>query len=154
LGQLLGEAGYIVLTGGYMGTMEAVSRGASETGVHVIGVTCSEIESWRKAALNPYVIEELRVLTLRERIYALIEGSDACLALPGGPGTLAEIALTWNHLVIQAIQPRPLILIGEGWRATFDILFQEMDAFIPAYQRKWILFAQDAASAVELLSQV
>ncbi|MDI6694379.1 MAG: hypothetical protein QME21_04975 [Anaerolineales bacterium] len=45
LGRLLGGSGYIVLTGGYIGVMEAVSRGASEAGGHVIGVTCDEIEA-------------------------------------------------------------------------------------------------------------
>ena len=44
LGKLIGEAGYIVLTGGYIGTMEAVSRGTAEAGGHVIGVTCDQIE--------------------------------------------------------------------------------------------------------------
>ena len=32
LGALLGSAGFTVLTGGYVGTMEAVSRGAAENG--------------------------------------------------------------------------------------------------------------------------
>jgi hypothetical protein len=39
LGKLLAERGHIVLTGGYIGVMEAVSRGAREAGGHVIGVT-------------------------------------------------------------------------------------------------------------------
>jgi uncharacterized protein (TIGR00730 family) len=153
LGQLLGQAGYTVLTGGYIGTMEAVSRGAAEAGVHVVGVTCDEIENFRPGSMNPWAKEEVRLSTLSERIFALIEGSDACLALPGGPGTLTEIAVTWNHLVIQAIPPRPLILIGPGWRETFDTFFRVMDRYIPAPQRRWLLFAEDAASAVQLLSQ-
>ena len=41
LGELLAAAGFTVLTGGYIGTMEAVSRGANETGGHVIGITCA-----------------------------------------------------------------------------------------------------------------
>ena len=40
LGRLLGEQGFSVMTGGYCGTMEAVSRGANEAGSNVIGVTC------------------------------------------------------------------------------------------------------------------
>ncbi len=50
LGALLAQRGHAVLTGGYMGTMEAVSRGACEAGGHVIGVTCIDIEEWRKSA--------------------------------------------------------------------------------------------------------
>ena len=43
LGELLAQRGHTVLTGGYMGTMEAVSDGAAAAGGHVIGVTCDEI---------------------------------------------------------------------------------------------------------------
>ena len=50
LGKLLAERGHAVLTGGYMGTMEAVSRGAHEVGGHVIGVTCIDYRrmAWRE----------------------------------------------------------------------------------------------------------
>ena len=59
LGTLLGQAGFTVITGGYIGTMEAVSRGASQAGGHVIGITCDEIESWRPVVPNPWINEEL-----------------------------------------------------------------------------------------------
>jgi predicted Rossmann-fold nucleotide-binding protein len=55
LGKYLGDAGYIVLTGGYIGTMEAVSRGVVENGGHTIGVTCDEIERWRPVGPNSWV---------------------------------------------------------------------------------------------------
>ena len=93
LGKLLAERGHAVLTGGYMGTMEAVSRGASDAGGHVIGVTCEDIERWRKRSANQWVKEERRKKSLIDRIQALIEGCDAAIALPGGTGTLAEISL-------------------------------------------------------------
>ena len=57
LGALLAQRGHAVLTGGYMGTMEAVSRGASEAGGHVIGVTCIDIEEWRGSSPNQWVKE-------------------------------------------------------------------------------------------------
>ncbi len=109
LGKLLGSAGYTVLTGGYMGTMEAVSRGAAESGGHVIGVTCDEIESWRPVEPNPWVMDQIRYPTLRKRLYALIEECDAAIALPGGIGTLAEIATMWSQMQVFATSPRPLI---------------------------------------------
>src|SRR5215510_11672080 len=89
LGRLLAQRGHTVLTGGYIGTMEAVSRGAHEAGGHVIGVTCSEIERWRPIGANPWVKEERKKETLMERLHALIHESDAAMALPGGVGTLA-----------------------------------------------------------------
>ena len=39
MGQLLAQAGFTLMTGGYSGTMEAASRGAHQAGGHVIGVT-------------------------------------------------------------------------------------------------------------------
>src|SRR5574339_491820 len=93
LGRLLAQRGHTVLTGGYIGTMEAVSRGAHQAGGHVVGVTCEDIEKWRNVGANRWVKEERRKKTLFERLQGLIEGCDAALALPGGPGTLTEIAL-------------------------------------------------------------
>ena len=117
LGRLLGQAGHTVLTGGYMGTMEAASRGAREAGAHVIGVTCAEIERWRAARANPWVAEEWPTQTLSERIQLMLDHSEAFIALPGGPGTLAEISLAWNRLAVDALPPMPLILVGAGWFA-------------------------------------
>lgn len=154
LGSLLGEAGYAVLTGGYIGTMEAVSRGAAEAGGYVYGVTCEEIESWRGVRCNPWVQEELRYTTLRQRLFALIEEGDAALALPGGAGTLAEIATMWNHLLTDAIPPRPLILIGPGWQSVFGQFFTSLGQYVPEAQRRWLHFVPDAAAAVSLLQEL
>ena len=152
LGELLGKAGCTVLTGGYIGTMEAVSRGAAEAGGHVIGVTCEDIERWRPVKANPWVQEEWRCSTLQERLERLIDGCEAALALPGGPGTLTEIALTWNLLLTQSITPRPLILIGPGWQNTFDAFIQAFEKYIPLSQRQWLSFAKDEETAVQELA--
>lgn len=154
LGSLLGAAGFTVLTGGYVGTMEAVSRGAAEAGGHVVGVTCEEIEAWRPVKHNQWVLEERRYGTLRERLSALIDGCDAALALPGGPGTLTEIALTWNLLVTDAISPRPLILIGPGWQATFEGYYAALSDYVPPAQRHWLTFASDVDAAFEQLKSM
>jgi uncharacterized protein (TIGR00725 family) len=143
LGQLLGSDGHTVLTGGYIGTMEAVSRGASTAGAHVIGVTCDQIETFRPGKPNHWVKEERRYKYLYERIIALIEGCDAAIALPGGPGTLTEISTMWNLLLIGAISFRPLILIGSGWEFSFNTIFYQMDKYIPGEQRRWLSFAPD-----------
>ncbi len=151
LGALLGKAGCQVLTGGYIGTMEAVSRGAAEAGGHVIGVTCDEIEAWRAVRPNPWIHEERRFPRLRQRLYALIDGCQAALALPGGIGTLAEVTLMWSQLQTGAIPPRPMILIGSGWRASFESLFQSQGAYIPTGDRRWLSFVPDVEPAFEEL---
>jgi uncharacterized protein (TIGR00730 family) len=154
LGHLLGEAGHTVLTGGYIGSMEAVSRGAAEAGGHVIGVTCDEIETWRPVGPNAWVKEEMRFPTQRLRLFGLIENCDAALALPGGPGTLAEIALMWTHLLTEAISPRPLILIGQGWKATFETFYASLGEFVSERDRQWLAFAETVETAIEMLSGV
>ncbi len=153
LGKLLGGAGYSVLTGGYIGTMEAVSRGTAEAGGQVIGVTCSEIEAWRPVGPNPWVQEEMRFPTIRQRLFALIDHCEAALALPGGAGTLAEIAVMWNHLLTGSIAPRPLILIGHGWQATFETFFSLQGEYVPEVQRQWLLFTDNVVSAFAHLQE-
>ena len=151
LGRLLAQRGHIVLTGGYIGTMEAVSRGAHEAGGHVIGVTCEDIETWRPIKANAWVKEERRKKTLIERLHALIHESDAAIALPGGAGTLTEVALMWNLMIVESLHRRPLILVGRGWQATFDQFFNEFHTYMPVHQRDLLHFAEDVQTAVKLL---
>ncbi|MBW8009904.1 MAG: LOG family protein [Chloroflexi bacterium] len=151
LGRLLGKAGHTALTGGYIGTMEAVLRGTAEAGGHAIGVTCEEIEAWRKVKPNPWVQEEMRYASMRERLFALIENCDAAMALPGGVGTLAEIAVMWNHMQTESIPTRPLILIGEGWRQTIQLFLLSLDEYTSAEHRKLLSYAPDVETAFSQL---
>lgn len=151
LGGLLARHGHSVLTGGYIGVMEAASRGAYEAGGHVIGVTCEDIERWRKVGKNQWVKEEWRRKTLIERLQALIEGSDAAVALPGGVGTLAEISMMWNLIVVESLPRRPLILVGTGWQSTLDQFFTSFESYMSIRQREDLLFAGDVHTAVQLL---
>ncbi|HEY5268954.1 MAG TPA: LOG family protein [Anaerolineales bacterium] len=152
LGKLLAKHGHTVLTGGYIGTMEAVSRGANEAGGHVIGVTCADIEAWRPVKPNAWVQEERRFATLQERLNELVLACDAAIALPGGPGTLTEIALTWNLMIVNSMPPKPLILTGAGWRSVMESFYNSFEVSIPQNQRDLLQFAPDIREAVNLLS--
>jgi hypothetical protein len=151
LGGLLAQRGHTVLTGGYIGVMEAASRGAHEAGGHVIGVTCEDIEAWRKVSKNQWVKEEWRKKTLLERMQAIIEGSDAAIAMPGGVGTLAEISVMWNLMAVESLPRRPLILVGGGWQSTLDQFFNSFEHYMPMRQRESLLFAENAQKAVKKL---
>lgn len=151
LGRLLAIAGYTVINGGYIGVMEAVSRGAAEAGGHVIGITCDEIERFRPARPNPWIHEEIRYPTLRQRLLAMMDNADAAIALPGGVGTLTEILTTWNHLLIGAILPRPLILVGSEWKSIIEKFFEELGEYISENQRAWVKLADTVEAAVQLL---
>lgn len=151
LGRRLAQAGHVVLTGGYIGTMEAASRGAAEAGGHVIGVTCQEIETWRKVKPNAWVLEEWRFPSLHERLLAIIDGCDAAIALPGGVGTLLEIAMMWNRMIIDAMPLRPLILVGPEWRETISAFYAAQGGYVAENARGMLAFAANVDEAVDLL---
>lgn len=120
VGRLLAEAGFAVATGGYAGTMEATSRGAAEAGGHVIGVGAQRIEQFRPGGLNEWVMEEIQYETLQERVLHLVRYNEGMIVLPGGIGTLSELALAWSFLQVGEIEARPLVLLGAIWQETME----------------------------------
>jgi len=152
LGRALAQAGHTVLNGGYIGTMEAVSRGAAEAGGRVIGVTCEVIERWRPVGPNPWLTEEWRATTLLERLTRLLEAADAAVVLPGSVGTWTEMLLWWNHLVIGAMPPKPLLLYGPAWRAAWQAVFQVMGDYFRAEHRRWLTFVQTPEEVLSVLA--
>jgi uncharacterized protein (TIGR00730 family) len=155
LGYSLGSAGHSLLTGGYVGVMEAVSRGGREAGAHVIGATCSQIEnSHLSRKPNPYLDEVWQYETLKDRLFALVERCDLAIAMPGGVGTLAEIAITWNEIIISAIPQKPLILFGSSWQKTFTQFISDMDEYIPQRDHSFIQYAADIAAVQEIVNSI
>ena len=149
LGHALGKAGYQVMTGGYCGTMEATCKGARQTATaHTIGVTCDEIEAYRPGSANAFVLEEVRTQTLSERIDYMIRRADAYIALQGGVGTLAEIMLTYNMMIIGAIKRKAFILVGETWATLGARFFEELEGHIPAFAKELLLFVDTVDEAV------
>jgi len=116
MGRLLGESGFDVMTGGYQGVMEAVSRGARAAGAHVVGVTMARFED----RVNRYVIEEIHTANFYERFGWLVDRADGYIAMPGGIGTMAEVSFAWQELLLGIVPKRPLILVGGEWRALYD----------------------------------
>ena len=153
LGRLLANAGYTVLNGGYIGTMEAVSRGASESGGYVVGFPCDEIENWRGVKPNQWLNEELRYPSLRTRLMAMIDKCDAAIALSGGVGTLAEISMMWNHLLIESIPRKPLILIGNNWKIVVSSFLDTMDNYIHRNHRNYLHVTDNINEAIKILHE-
>ena len=123
---MLAEGGFAVCNGGYGGLMEASARGAREAGGHTIGVTCCV---WERSA-NPWIAQEVRTSSFSERIMTLISLGDAYVALPGGTGTLAELALAWemmNKSILSATVGgrKPLLIVGSYWQPVISCLEQE-----------------------------
>lgn len=124
IGRLLAEAGFAVATGGYGGTMAAVSQGAAEAGGHVIGVTSGHMERYRPMPANQWVAEEIRYESQRDRLMHLVMKNDGIVALSGGIGTLSEVALAWSLLQTSEMARRPFVLLGSLWRETIRVYAQ------------------------------
>ncbi len=111
VGELLAGAGYTICTGGYLGVMEAASRGAHEQGGRVLGITMNQF----KAEPNRYLTDKVATAHFYERLQLLITRSVGFIAIRGGMGTVTELSLVWNKIQTRVIGPRPLVLLGECW---------------------------------------
>ena len=112
LGNRLAEAGFTICTGGYLGVMEAASKGAREKGGRVLGIVMNQF----KSEPNRYLTDKVATRHFYERLQNLIERSVGFVALRGGMGTVTEISLVWNKLQTGVLEPRPLVLLGECWQ--------------------------------------
>ena len=123
LGRRLAQEGFVVVNGGYTGTMEGVSRGAVEAGGAAHGVTCAVFDN-RRPTGNAYLSKAIHTPDLLTRLRTLIELGDAYLVLDGGVGTLLELFAVWNLRAIHSNE-KPCILIGAHWRQVLDGLIRQ-----------------------------
>jgi uncharacterized protein (TIGR00725 family) len=116
VGKRLAEAGFTVMTGGYAGAMEAASRGAVEAGGEVIGLP---VRRWEKLEPNRWITQTIWVDSFVGRLPHLASCA-AVVAVDGGVGTLAELAVIWADRQTDPDVTSPLILVGPAWRAILD----------------------------------
>lgn len=122
LGKALGKKGLGVCTGGHAGIMEAVSKGASEEKVPVIGVT---VKGLRYSSVNKYLTEKIEMPDLLTRIDKLIQVADAYVVLKGGTGTLAELGIVWEYVNKGFAQEKKIVLAHIFWQPIIDMFIDE-----------------------------
>lgn len=115
-GKLLAEAGYIVMNGGYGGSMTASAEGAKSAGGKTIGITTRD---FGPPKANQWIDREKRLPHWQDRLIYLVKNSDACVALAGQLGTLIEIAVTLEMIRKKLISAKPIVLVGARWRKVF-----------------------------------
>jgi uncharacterized protein (TIGR00730 family) len=144
VGRALAQAGFAIANGGYRGTMYAAAKGAAEAGGTVIGVTCS---AFKNSGANEYITREIVTGSLDERLNKLVELGQGYVVLPGGTGTLLELALVWE-LKNKGFLDRgkPIVLAGEFWRPLVKLVAQDDPACI-----KYVTVAESPEQAAELL---
>lgn len=145
LGSKLAEAGFTICTGGYLGIMEAASRGAREKGGRVYGIVMNQFRS----EPNRYLTDKVATDHFYDRLQNLITRSVGFVAFRGGMGTVTEISLVWNKLQTRVLGSRPLVLVGDCW-----------PPIVEAWQKSLVVsdsdvsildFAKNANEAAEIL---
>jgi uncharacterized protein (TIGR00730 family) len=150
LGTLLAERQItLVYGGGKVGLMGEIARSVMRSGGKVIGVIPRHLVDREVASRD---ISELRVVdSMHERKAAMAELADAFIALPGGLGTLEELAeiLTWAQLGLHT-KPTGLLDVGDYY-APLALFFDHMvkEQFVDDGHRAMILIEKDPAVLLE-----
>ncbi|MCW2789396.1 MAG: family Rossman fold protein [Aeromicrobium sp.] len=152
-GRTLAERGIdVVYGGGHVGLMGAVADAAVEAGGRVIGVIPRQLDD---RELAHHGLTELHVVeSMHERKQLMADLSDAFIALPGGAGTLEEIAeqWTWAQLTIHA-KPCGFLDVAGFWSPMRTMLTTMVESgFVRAEQSGIVSFADDLDELLTILS--
>ncbi len=154
LGGMLAARGIeLVYGGGHVGLMGAVADGALAAGGRVIGVIPRALMD---RELGHTGIQDLRVVAdMHERKMTMADLADAFIAMPGGWGTIEELAemLTWLQLGIHG-KPIGLLNLG-GYYDPFLAFTERMveHRFVRPEQRDLLTVAAEPAVLLERLLQ-
>ena len=146
VGGRLAEAGFTICTGGYLGVMEAASKGAREKGGRVLGIVMNQF----KSEPNRYLTDKVASNHFYDRLQNLVTRSVGFIALRGGMGTVTEISLVWNKLQTQVIDPRPLVLLGDCWKRVVESW--QLNLVVSDQDVSLLYFANSARRAVEIIT--
>ncbi|MCK4294332.1 MAG: LOG family protein, partial [Planctomycetes bacterium] len=76
-----------------------------------------------KGTANEYVSREIVTQSLDERLDTLIKLGAGYVVLPGGTGTLLELAKIWELKNKGFLEPsKPIILVGEFWKPLLEVV--------------------------------
>ena len=139
-GRTLAERGIrLVYGGGRLGLMGAIADAALAAGGQVVGVIPRGLVDRELA--HPGLTELRVVTTLHERKAQMAELADAFITLPGGLGTLEELAevLSWAQLDLHA-KPVGLLDIGRYFEPLVAFLDHAVsEGFLAARHRGLLL---------------
>jgi uncharacterized protein (TIGR00730 family) len=146
IGTALARKGLAIANGGYGGTMLASAKGANQAGGKVIGVTCS---AFRRSTANEYITSRIVTDSLEERLSRLIELGDAYIVLPGGTGTLLELAHVWELKNKRfAGADKPIIIAGRFWKTLLELI-----AGIDPDSTRYVNTAENTVQVMEILNR-
>ena len=111
--ELIGKAGFAIITGGGPGIMEAANRGARQAGALSVG--CN-IELPFEQKINEFVDRAMTFRYFFVRKMMFVKYSEAFITFPGGFGTLDELFDALTLIQTKKVTNFPMILFGtEYW---------------------------------------
>ncbi len=156
LGRLLAEKGIAVVSGGFGGAMEDVSRGAKLAGGRTIGITYYKETDPPLKAANEFIEKEIRTKDIFARIAKMMEISDGFIVLEGGTGTLLELAAVLEHINKGMMPPKPIVAVGNFWKSVAkNLKYEEIlnplarKRFNAANCGELVTFAEDVDEAAK-----
>lgn len=122
LGRRLAQAGFVVMTGGGPGIMEAANRGAKDGGGYTIG--CNIVLP-REQKPNRYLDKFVEFDHFFVRKVMLIKYSCAFVVMPGGYGTLDETFEALTLIQCNKIERFPVVAMGSNFWIHFREFLQK-----------------------------
>jgi hypothetical protein len=120
LGRELAKNGYTTITGGGPGIMEAVSRGAYESGGETIGINMRVRGVERR---NNYLTRTIGFTFPFVRKLIITSPSHGFVFFPGGYGTLHQLFELLTLVETKKVEHMPLCLYGrEFWQPMLDFI--------------------------------
>jgi uncharacterized protein (TIGR00730 family) len=149
VGRMLADEGVrLVYGGGAVGLMGVVADAVMEAGGDVLGVIPKGLFS--NEVGHTGITELVEVDSMHQRKQRMAEEADAFLALPGGLGTLEELAeiTTWAQLGIHA-KPVGVLDLDGFWAPLLEFLDQSVEAgFLRPANRRLIVRITDIADVL------
>ena len=154
LGQRLASDGVeLVYGGGEVGLMGELADACLAGGGRVVGVI--PVGLFSREVAHRGVTELHEVASMHERKQLMYERSEGFLALPGGLGTLEELAevVTWSQLGLHA---KPLVLVDtEGFWSGLIAQLDHMvaEGFLRAENRALVRRAESVDEALDRVAE-
>jgi len=123
-GKRISEMGFVTITGGGPGIMEAANRGAFENGG--ISVGCN-IQLPFEQKPNQYLTEEITFEHFFVRKVLLTKYSYAFIIMPGGFGTMDEFFETLTLVQTKTITQFPIVLFGKEYYKDLLEMIEQMN---------------------------
>lgn len=152
VGKELSRLGFTVMTGGGPGIMEAANRGAYEN--DGVSVGCN-IELPFEQYPNKYLHKWVSIKYFFVRKVFLVKYSYALVVLPGGFGTLDEMAEVLTLIQTKKINNFPVVLIGtQYWQKFMEMVdFMIIEQTIDAADKDLMLVTDDLEVAMNHIQQ-